>query len=52
MWGGLLVVRRRRVSNLARLMPIKKDGAHREEEHEGCSDGNDQVHPDPSDLVF
>jgi hypothetical protein len=44
MWAWLLVVRRRRASSLVPVMPIKEDSAHREEEHKGCADGNDQVH--------
>jgi hypothetical protein len=46
MGGWPLFVRRRRVSNLARVMPIKEDSAHREEEHEGSADGNDQIQPE------
>ena len=45
MWGWQLVVRRRSVSSHV-LVPIKENGAYREEEHEGCANGNDQVHPD------
>jgi hypothetical protein len=49
---GWVVVRRRRVNSHAFVTPIEENSAYREEEHEGGTDRNDQVHPKIPAISF